>query len=159
MPKRAEPTPETPAQALARAGVHARAAGAEAAAALQALLDAASLAAAGAPGSEAAAPLAATLEAVEKLLRPHGPGGPDLLTNLHEALEAEIERWQRRGDDDAEARAVLRAFLGLREILWEMGVRAPRQERPEGAAAASREEGAERRKPRKARLQRVEVQG
>jgi hypothetical protein len=39
------------------------------------------------------------------------------------ALDAEIARWEASSRDDPEARAVLRAFLGVREILWEVGLR------------------------------------
>ncbi len=46
-------------------------------------------------------------------------------------LDDEIGRWETRGRDDPEARAVLRAFLGVREILWEFGLRPSRAERRE----------------------------
>jgi len=35
------------------------------------------------------------------------------------ALEAEIDRWELRAQSDSNARTVLHAFLGIREILWE----------------------------------------
>jgi hypothetical protein len=41
---------------------------------------------------------------------------------LAAALEAEIKRWERRSQTDPDARPVLRAFLGLRELLWEIGL-------------------------------------
>lgn len=48
---------------------------------------------------------------------------PTQLTEpLSSALDAEIERWERRSRTDPDARPVLRAFLGLRELLWEIGV-------------------------------------
>ncbi len=148
---------ETPAEALARARRHARAAGAEATAALGALLDAASLAATGTPGSETLPPLAGGLEAVARLLAEDaGASGAELVAGVLDALEGEIARWERRAQEDPEARAVLRAFLGLREILWELGVRAPRQPAP---TATPGERPVERRKPRKTRLQRVSVEG
>ena len=40
-----------------------------------------------------------------------------------DALETEIARWESLSRQDEEARSVLRAFLGLREFLWEMGIR------------------------------------
>ncbi len=40
-----------------------------------------------------------------------------------DALDQEIQRWQTQADESPEARAVLRAYLGLREILWEFGFR------------------------------------
>lgn len=46
-----------------------------------------------------------------------------LVTPLEEALAREIERWEARSQRDPNARAVLRAFLGLRELLWELGLR------------------------------------
>jgi len=154
-----KPTPETPAEALARAASHARAAGAEIAASLHALLDAASLGAAGAPGAETVAPLASALDALEGWLQQEGPGGGELIAVLLGALEEEIARWEGRGHEDADARAVLRAFLGLREILWELGMRAPRHGAPPAPPDAKPEEPPARRKPRKARLQRVQVEG
>lgn len=42
---------------------------------------------------------------------------------LAEALETEINRWEKRSQTDPDARPVLRAFLGLRELLWELGLR------------------------------------
>jgi hypothetical protein len=122
-------SPRTVPEALARARRHARAALAEAVAALRALLDAASLAGAGVPSDEQRrlSGLAAALDALAAQIAPDGPGeGPPLLAAVYEALDDEIERWEERSRDDADARPVLRAFLGLREILWELGVRPSR---------------------------------
>jgi hypothetical protein len=47
----------------------------------------------------------------------------ELIGPLLDALDHEVERWENRARDDVEARSVLRAFLGLREILWELGMR------------------------------------
>ena len=38
---------------------------------------------------------------------------------LSEAVEAEIRRWEERAKNDPDARLVLRAFLGMRELIWE----------------------------------------
>ena len=158
MPDPTDPSLETAAQALERAGRHARASAAEAAAALGALLDAASLAAAGAPGAETVPPLAGAVEGLKRVLdRGGATSGTELVDALLGALESEIARWEGRGREDAEARAVLRAFLGLREILWELGLRTPRAGSAEDAAPET--EPTPRRKPRKARLQRVPVEG
>ena len=46
-----------------------------------------------------------------------------LLDGATTALDAEIARWETRSRRDPEARTVLRVFLGLREVLWELGVR------------------------------------
>jgi hypothetical protein len=118
--------PLTVQEALARARRHARASLAEAVAAARALLDAAALAATGVPSDEQRrlSGLAATLDALAAQIAPDGAGdGTPLLAAVYEALDDEIERWEERSRDDADARPVLRAFLGLREILWELGVR------------------------------------
>ncbi|MCA9510560.1 MAG: hypothetical protein KC560_07650, partial [Myxococcales bacterium] len=98
------------------------------------LLDAVALVAA--PESPAAhaptASLARMLDELESRVRGDAaaPGASDaLLSALSAALDVEIERWQERAAHDRDARAVLRAFLGLREVLWELGVR------PSGAPA------------------------
>jgi len=126
----------SPSDALARAARHARLAAAEAIAAWRALAEAGALAAAGVPTarlrgvgglSRAAAELEAALRGGE------AAGGDGLVSALADALDAEIARWEARSGEDPDARAVLRAFLGLRELLWELGVRAPRQAPPPAA--------------------------
>ena len=149
---RDEPTPaESPGQALARAGGHARIALAESLRALEALLDAASLATSGAPAQTGRllGPLARTLEELAGGLAASGGDARPLLAAVAEALDAEIARWELRARDDADARAVLRAFLGLRELLWEFGVR------PAGPGSRPRRP-ARRARPR---VQRVPVEG
>jgi septal ring factor EnvC (AmiA/AmiB activator) len=97
---------------------------AESVAMLHALLDAASLASSG-ESSEAhrlLGPLARLLEGLAADLQT-GARDSSLLESVAEALDVEIARWEKRAADDAEARAVLRAFLGVRELLWEFGVR------------------------------------
>jgi len=71
------------------------------------------------------------------------------------ALDAEIARWEKRAAADGDARAVLRAFLGLRELLWEVGVR-PRPEPAAPPAARGRKAGPDR---PQGRVQRVHVEG
>jgi hypothetical protein len=156
--------PSDVAQALARAREHARSSVSEAVAAVHALLDAAALAASGLPAdaSELLAPLARGLEGLSAALAPDaGAVSAPLLDAFAEALDAEIARWEQRARDDAEARAVLRAFLGVRELLWEMGLR--RSERAASAPTAAPGSGAAPRAPqavrRRARVQRVPVQG
>jgi hypothetical protein len=145
-----EDAPESAEQALARAAQHARASAAELVAALRALVDAASLAASGEPGATGRlAPLAMVLDEVQALVSPELGGGA-LAAAIAEALDAEIARWEERGRDDPDARAVLRAFLGLRELLWELGVRPPAK----GGAGGRSRGGA-----RRGRLQRVPVEG
>jgi hypothetical protein len=115
-------------EALARARRHARAAAGEGLEAVRALLEAAALATPGVPsGAQRLLSLASdTLEELALAL-----GAEDRATQaslgraLTEALDAEIARWEARARDDTEARAVLRAFLGLREVLWEARAHAP----------------------------------
>jgi hypothetical protein len=148
---------ESAGAALARARGHARAALAEALRALEALLDAATLATGGEPAQthRRLGPLARTLEGLAGDLDGSSRSRP-LLAAVAEALDAEIARWELRARDDADARAVLRAFLGLRELLWEFGVR-----RPESAAAASPAGARPGRpaRPARPRVQRVRVEG
>jgi hypothetical protein len=120
-------------EALGRSARHARNAVAESLLAAHALLDAVSIGLVGRPASAepdhegVAHPLARLSRRVESLaamVRADEAGLPDVLVRaILEALEVEIDRWESRARDDREARAVLRAFLGLREILWELGVR------------------------------------
>jgi hypothetical protein len=120
-----ETPPASVNEALARAREHALAAAVELGAAARALLDAASLSATGAP-SEAHLGLRLLSRGIEELVRALGRSRrapASLLDALADALDAEIARWEERADEDPEARAVLRAYLGVREILWELGVR------------------------------------
>lgn len=114
--------------ALARAGAHGRRAAAEALAAVGALLDAAALAGSGKPAAAhpLLGPLAEMLAQLAGFLgsSEDSAAGP-VVEAITRALDAEIERWERRAQNDADARAVLRAFLGLRELLWEAGIRRP----------------------------------
>ena len=57
---------------------------------------------------------------------------------LARALDAEIARWEARSQTDPNARPVLRAFLGLRELLWEFGVRGSVHAAPPPEANPSR---------------------
>jgi hypothetical protein len=145
---RREAPPATVEEALARARRHGRLAAAETLTAMHALLDAATLASSGRPSRahRQLAPLARVLEGLASDLGRHGGDGPGpLIAAIAEALDAEIARWEKRARDDLDARAVLRAFLGLRELLWELGVR-PGPKRA-------------RQRPPSPRVQRVPVQG
>jgi hypothetical protein len=160
--------PESATEALARARHHTCAAIAEALAAIRALLDASSLALTGEASANNAVlgPLARMLER----LRAEFDGGATtreaaaLLHSIAEALDVEIERWQARAESDPEARAVLRAFLGLRELLWEVGIRREpdpgADEAEEDPARGARKAGrANSRRRKKPRVQRVTVEG
>ncbi len=150
------PDPDSPEsaldEALARAKRHAKSAVAEALEALRALLDAASLATSGAPAARNG-----LFESVDRWiarasrgLASEGGLSDGIAAEIAAALDQEIARWEERAKRDDDARPVLRAFLGLREVLWELGVRAPR-----ASDHAAPSEPA----PRPRRVQRVAVQG
>jgi hypothetical protein len=133
--------PRSVGEALDRARQHTRQALAEAIAAGRALLDATSLGLSGEPAGEhrLVADLARALDqASEALSSKDGPFSPGAMHVVLDALDAEIERWEQRSRDDDDARAVLRAFLGLREILWELGLRPRSQSDPSPSAAPER---------------------
>ncbi len=118
--------PDSAAEALGRAAAHARLAAAETLRALRALADAGALAAGGGPLAEdtTLGLVARSLDELASTLAAGADGaGSGVLRAVAEALDAEIARWEERAREDSDARAVLRAYLGLREILWELGVR------------------------------------
>jgi hypothetical protein len=122
------------------------------------LIDAATLAASGeAAENSVLAPAAKLLEGLVADLQPGTPGSDSLLSSFADALDAEIGRWEKRSRKDPDARVVLRAFLGVRELLWEMGVRT----HPEpGARQHPPAASTERPRPAQpARVQRVRVEG
>jgi hypothetical protein len=149
---------ETVREALERAGRHGRAALGEALAALHALLDAASLATSGAPSAShrRLAAAAQMLEGLSTSLAPGDESGLAVAETLADALDAEIARWEQRAAEDPEARAVLRAFLGLREVLWEIGIR---RAQPAAAPAPPESDDAPKRRTQRKRVERVRVQG
>jgi hypothetical protein len=125
---------ESAAQALERARTHAQRALSEALASVRALLDAASIGWSGKP-SEAHAALRGIAELLDEQaarIQTGQAGVPAPVMNaVLEALDHEIERWEKRASTDSEARSVLRTFLGLREILWEFGLRRETTAEPE----------------------------
>jgi len=125
-PKHRQPPPggDSVEAALGRAARHGRRAAAEALLAARALLDALSLTLHGARADERRilGLAARTLDDLADGLA-GGATRPGLLAAVAEALDVEIARWEARAGHDDHARAVLRAYLGLREILWELGVR------------------------------------
>jgi hypothetical protein len=155
--------PSSPAEALAEARAHARRAAAEAAAALRALLDAAALAARGeAAAAGRLAPLAETLDQLSAWLSPEQESDADaVLRALADGLDAEIARWEAKSREDPEARSVLRAFLAVREVLWELGSRfsaTTSEQRPAAPPDDTPEPPARRRRARR-RVERVAVEG
>jgi hypothetical protein len=150
--------PETVEEALALAGQHGRAAAAELLAAARALLDAAALVTRGEP-SDAHPWLGRPARVLDDLVRQLDRGevvAESLLAAVAEALDVEIERWEARARKDADARAVLRAFLGLREVLWEFGVR-PGAAPPQKRETSGPRPGRARKRPGGSRVQRVQV--
>lgn len=116
------PGGEAATEALQRAALHGRRACAEALEAVRALLDAASLGFTG-QSAEHNASLAVFSQFLSDLSTRLAVPEPDIAPLILDALNHEINRWEAQSKDDPEARAVLRAFLGVREILWEFGVR------------------------------------
>ena len=151
-------------EAHARARRHAKSAVAEALEALRALLDAASLATSGAAAADNAlfASVERWIARASRGWASEGGLSDGIAVEIAAALDAEIARWEERAKRDDDARPVLRAFLGLREVLWELGVRASfaqraeGERRPSGGAEAAPSEPAA---PRPRRVQRVAVQG
>ncbi len=165
----ARETPRTVEEALARARKHARTALAEAVLAARCVLDAASLGATGIPaeGHEA---LRRAVHGLDRAARAASSGADAetarWLANVTDALDAEVARWEARSHVDPDARAVLRAFLSVRELLWEFGLRRGSDEPQRGPAPAkparSRAAATARRPQRRAgaaRLERVPVDG
>jgi hypothetical protein len=140
-------------EALQQALAHARDAAAEALLAARCLLDAACIALYREPArlsaeeartridvGDARLALAAMARGLDELsasLRSDAAAPvPDaVMQAILDALDVEIGRWEQRSRQDGDARGVLRAFLGLREILWEFGVR-PADEGPRTASKA-----------------------
>ncbi len=151
--------PESVEEALQRVRLHGRNAAAEARCAARAALDAAALATRG----EAATThpwLGRPARLLDELASELGGGGAmadALLEAVAAALDVEIARWERRAREDPDARAVLRAFLGLREVLWEFGVR-PGAERPAEAERPTRSRPRKAQRRPRARVQRVQVE-
>ena len=164
-PRTRKPDADTAPEALDRARRHARSALREALAAVQALLDAASLAISG-ERSEAHRLLVPVVGILERLTAQlNGDIGREaaiLLDSISVALDAEIARWEDRATNDVEARAVLRAFIGLRELLWEFGVRHESEADDSNATSRRAPRKAGRGSPRgrkRPRVQRVPVEG
>jgi hypothetical protein len=145
-------------KALARAARHARTAASEAVLSLRALLDAAALVSSGVPAETHAALRGAAhwLDAIARGVTPEDGHDATLAQALADALDAEIGRWEKRAAQDPDARAVLRAFLGVRELLWELGIRSDAQP-PEARRTPRRP--AERPAPQRRRVERTRVQG
>ncbi len=164
-----EPPPESVAEALNRARVHGRAAAAASFAAVRALIDAAALTSSGraSDASRLLGPIAKLFESLGNELGSNAiDGSTRVLESIARAIDDEIAVWEERAQTDTEARTVLRAFLGLREVMWEFGVRRanPTPGRPatdKNRARATPPPQTHNRTPRttRPRVQRVPVQG
>jgi len=114
-------------QALERARAHLRQSMLEGLEGIRALLEAAALATEGTrpPAESLTGQIQAQIEDLLSALRdsasfslPRAMAEP-----LSDAVEAEIRRWEERAKNDPDARLVLRAFLGMRELIWEFSNR------------------------------------
>lgn len=147
-------------QAIERAAHHAGLALAQGVASARALLDAASIGVTGesAQTHQHLSEFARALDQIgEALSGENSPLSNTALSALLEALDSEIARWEIRSQTDADARAVLRAFLGLREFLWELGLRPKAAEsEPKAPAESGSQPETVRRRPR---VQRIEIDG
>ena len=75
---------------------------------------------------------------------------------LAAALETEIKRWEQRSQTDPDARLVLRTFLGLRELLWELGMRREPSSTSQGSPSNPSSRGPAR--PKRDRVQRFDIE-
>ena len=159
-------------EALRRSAQHARNAIAEALLAAQALLDAVALATTGRAASasptsdsgrnrnDVLGALADRIAQLAQELRGEEPDLPESWTRaVLAALDHEIERWETRSQDDPDARAVLRAFISLREILWEFGLRSPAEARNTSPNPPSENNTPPGPSTRTARVQHIKVEG
>jgi hypothetical protein len=162
-------------RAIERAVGHAQLALSEGVASARALLDAASIGVSGGPAQDHPK-LSEFAWALDRLAAALSGEAPSLraaaLSALLAAIDGEVLRWEIRSRTDDDARAVLRAFLGLREVLWEMGVRRSDAEpepesaqrdahsRPKrGSAKHSQASPAKKGGPGRARVQRITIRG
>ncbi len=109
---------------------HAQRAAAEGVGGARALLDAASIGVLGAPAdtNRSLGELANLLDQLERTLLGEAPSFRSAAINtVLGAVDREIQRWETKSADDPDARAVLRIFLGMREVLWELGMRPPQK--------------------------------
>lgn len=151
-------------QAFERALGHAQTAAAESVAGVRAMIDAASIGVTGAPADRNPnlGELASLLDQLERTLSGEAPSFRNAAINsVLRAVDREVARWEARSKDDPDARAVLRVFLGMREVLWEIGVRpqrksSARSERPKASRNKPRETG--KRPGGRARVQRIPIQ-
>ncbi len=134
-----EQAPESVEEALARAREHGRRAASEAVAALQALVEAGALTRGPLEADGQLATLRSALERVRQWLDPEGGKDPAaVLAGISQVLDEEILRWEEKSREDPEARTILRAFLAVREVLWELTARDSGKPDDDGTARQSK---------------------
>ncbi len=134
-----ENAPESVEEALARARRHGRAAASEGLAALQALVEAGALSAGRRIDEGSLATLRDTLARVRRWLDPNGGrDAASVLEGVSQALDEEIQRWEEKSKQDSDARTILRAFLAVREVVWEFASRTDSAMSEAGSTTASR---------------------
>lgn len=171
-PQRGFEPPSNVDEALRRSAQHARNAIAEALLAGHALLDAVALATTGRAasartdeprthiGQAGLASLAERIRLLAHSVRGKEADLPEDWTHaILEALDQEIHRWEERSRGDPDARAVLRAFIGLRELLWEFGLRDGQAAGPHNSEPEPDRSASDRGTGRTVRVQRVKVEG
>lgn len=127
-------------RAIARARIHLEHSLVEGLEAANALFEAATVASGREPeeAQQLAGEIARAIRALMSAARSDGllDRAASVITPIEQALAAEIKRWEERSKSDPGARPVLRAFLALREMLWEFGVRAAETDGQKANAAA-----------------------
>ena len=117
--------PQSVEEALAQSRQHARLALSEVLRSISCLIDAAALALGAGQNPILDSGWTSLVNAIDEVARklagvqvnePRAEGVSEILA----ALEQEILRWEDRATHDAHAQAVLIAFVGLREMVWEM---------------------------------------
>lgn len=158
-------------EALERALEHLSIALSEGIAGARAILDAASIVVSGRPADAQPnlAELARTLDQIAAALSGESPSlRATALNKLLDAIDSEVARWEMRSRSDDDARAVLRVFMGMREVLWELGLRreAPQSRNTSATrrqkTASAPPDPANVRKPGttpRPRVQRITIQG
>ena len=130
--------PQTVDEALARARTHGRRAASEAVAALQALIEAGALTQGPLADEGQLATLRHALQRAQVWLDPEGGRDPaEVLAGITQVLDEEVLRWEARSREEPEARAILRAFLAVREVLWELSAREGGKPESDAAPAPS----------------------
>ena len=117
--------PQSVEEALAQSRQHARLALSEVLRSISCLIDAAALALGAGQNPILDSGWTSLVSAIDEVARklagvqenePQAEGVPEILA----ALEQEISRWEDRAAHDEHAQAVLIAFVGLREMVWQM---------------------------------------